>query len=234
MNSQYKCLTPLVMFYMMVKLITILVIYKIVAIGPIQTTAATIIIPLWFLTGDIIAEVYGYDVAKQVIWTALITQFIFAFLCALLIRLPSTSDWTLQGAYNQVLGRLPWVVWSSFAAIVLGAFINAYIVSRWKVLLNGKLFWLRSLGASIIGEAVFVVISLCMEYIGVVSWQALLQLILVSFALKIVINPLLVFPSALLVAFIKKIEKIDVYDYDLDFNPLKIRLTPPTNDTLYT
>ena len=117
------------MFYLMVKLITILVIYKIVAIGSIKTTASTIIIPLWFLTGDVIAEVYGYDIAKQVIWTALIIQFIFACLCELLIHLPSAVDWTLQGAYNQVLGKLPWVVLSSFVAIVLSAFINAYTVS---------------------------------------------------------------------------------------------------------
>jgi uncharacterized PurR-regulated membrane protein YhhQ (DUF165 family) len=106
------------------------------------------------------------------------------------------------------------------------------MVAKWKVLLRGRLFWLRSLGASIIGEAVFVIISLCMEFIGVIPLQALVQLILVSFAMKIVLNPILVIPSSILAAMIKKIEQIDVYDYDLEFNPLKIRFTKSMNDKI--
>ncbi len=232
MNMQYKCLTPLVMFYMTIKLVTVLVIYKIVTIGSISTTAATITIPLWFLTGDVIAEVYGYNISKQVIWAALICQFIFALICSLLIHLPSPANFAYQDAYNHVLGNLPRIVTASFIAIVCGAFVNAYTVSKWKVLLKGRLFWLRSLGASIIGEAVFVIISLCMEFIGVIPWQTLLQLILISFVMKIAINPILVIPSSLLAAIIKKIEKVEVYDYDLEFNPLKINFTKSSNDTV--
>lgn len=66
-----------------------------------------------------------------------------------------------------------------------------------------------------------------MEFFGVIPWQTLLQLILISFAMKIVVNPILVIPSCLLAALIKKIEKIDVYDYDLKFNPFKITFTYP-------
>lgn len=231
MNQQYKCLTPLAMFYMTIKLITILLIYKLVTIGPITVTAATIIIPLWFLTGDVIAEVYGYNISKQIIWAALLCQFIFAFICIFLIKLPSPIDWGHQNAYNQVLGNLPRVVSASFIAITCGAFVNAYTVAKWKLRLNGRLFWLRSLGASIIGEFVFVVISLSMEFIGVVSWQTLLHLILISFAMKLAISPILVIPSSILAAIIKKIEKIDVYDTDLEFNPLKIKFTQASNDT---
>jgi uncharacterized integral membrane protein (TIGR00697 family) len=218
------------MFYITIKLITVLVIYKLVAIGSINTTAATIIIPLWFLTGDVISEVYGYDVSKQIIWSALICQFIFALICSSIIHLPSPSSFTHQAAYDHVLGNLPRVAFASFAAIVCGAFINAYTVAKWKVLLKGRLFWLRSLGASIIGEAVFVIISLGMEFFGVVPLSTLLQLILVSFTMKIALNPILVIPSSILTAWLKKIEKIDVYDYDLKFNPLKITFKKPVND----
>jgi len=232
MNQQYKCLIPLAMFYMMIKLVTVLLIYKIINIGTVSVTAATVIIPLWFLTGDVIAEAYGYNTSKQIIWAALILQFIFACICTLFINLPSPANWTHQDAYNQVFGNLPRVVVSSFIAIVSGAFINAYTVSKWKILLKGKLFWLRSLGASIIGEATFVIISLSMEFIGVVPLKTLMQLILISFAMKIVINPILVIPSALLAALIKKIENVDVYEYDLEFNPLKIKIGNSVNDTI--
>jgi uncharacterized integral membrane protein (TIGR00697 family) len=232
MNQQYKCLLPLAMFYMMVKLVTVLLIYKIISIGTINITAASIIIPLWFLTGDIIAEVYGYNISKQIIWAALIFQFIFAYICTLFINLPSPANWVHQAAYYQVFGNLPRVVISSFIAILSGAFINAYTVSKWKILLKGKLFWLRSLGASIIGEAIFVIISLSMEFIGVVPLKTLMQLILISFAIKIVINPILVIPSAMLTSLIKKIENVDIYEYQLEFNPLKIKIENSVNDTV--
>lgn len=218
------------MFYMSIKLLTILLIYKIVSIGPITTTASSIIIPLWFSLGDVIAEVYGYEVSKKIIWAALIIQFIFAFLCVMLIKLPSPVSWIHQGAYNQVLGNLPWVVLSSFVAIALGIFINTYYVSKWKVKLSGRLFWLRSLGASMIGEAIFITTALSMEFIGVVSWTMLLKLILVSFMIKLVMNPIFVVPSAILAAILKKIENIDVYDKDIKFNPFKINASPHKND----
>lgn len=220
------------MFYMMLKLITILLIYKIISIGKMHVTAASIIIPLWFVTGDVIAEIYGYNISKQIIWAALIFQFVFVCICTIFVNLPSPAYWVQQNAYNQIFNNLPRVVVSSFIAIVSSAFLNAYAVSKWKILLNGKLFWLRSLGASIIGEATFVIIALSLEFTGLVPFTTLLQLILVSFATKIAINPILVIPSTIIMSVIKKIENVDIYEYDLEFNPLKIKIGNSVNDTV--
>lgn len=98
--------------------------------------------------------------------------------------------------------------------------------------MKGRLFWLRSLGSSVVGEAVFVVIALSMEFVGVVPLHTVLQLMAVSFLTKLLISPILVIPSAILAAIIKKIEGVEVYDYDLEFNPLKIKFSKASNDTL--
>jgi len=98
--------------------------------------------------------------------------------------------------------------------------------------LKGKLFWLRSLGASIVGEFVFVVISLLIEYLNVVPFGTILQLIFISFILKIMINPILIIPSSILTMIIKKIEKVDLYEYDLEFNPLKMKFSKSLNDKI--
>lgn len=235
MNQQFKCLIPLAMFYMMVKLITILLIYKIVIIGSISTTAATLIIPLWFLTGDIIAEVYGYEISKKVIWSAIIFQFIFAFTCFLFIKLPSPATWIFQDAYNHVLGNLPRVAFASFLAIILGATLNAYAISKWKILLKGEFFWIRSLGASIIGEAIFTFLAFSVEFFGLLPLKTALGLMAVSFLTKAIINPLLVIPCSLVAKVIKKIEGIELYEFDVEFNPFKFKtLIKPINDKLPT
>lgn len=233
MNQPSKFLLPLAMCYMMLKIVTVLLIYKIVTIGSITTTAATLIIPLWFLIGDIIAEVYGYNVSKQIIWAALFFQIIFAFICTYSIKLPSPSTWSYQTSYNQVLGNTLRVAFASCSAIMCGAFLNSFYLSKWKVLLNGRFFWLRSLGASIIGEAVFTFVAFSMEFFGVVSFKIAFELMAISFAAKLIINPLLVIPSSLLAAYIKKKEGFEVFDYDIEFNPFKLSTSKrASNDAL--
>lgn len=88
------------------------------------------------------------------------------------------------------------------------------------------------MGASIIGEATFVIIALTLEFFGVVTFSTLIQLILVSFAIKMAVNPLLIIPSTIIATLIKKIENIDIYEYDIEFNPLKIKLGQSVNDSI--
>ena len=40
--------------------------------------AINIIFPLTYIIGDIVAEVYGYTVAKKIIWVTLICELFFA------------------------------------------------------------------------------------------------------------------------------------------------------------
>ncbi len=219
---QFKYLNPLSMLYMTIKLMTAVLIYKIISIGSFSASASTIIMPLWFVIGDIITEVYGYKLAKQLIWIAIIFQFLFAFACSGLINLNAPMGWPHQDAYNQVLGKLPRVALASFMAIVSGAFINAYIISKWKIILCGKYFWLRSLGASAAGELFFTIIAYTTEFGGILPFQKLIHLIIISYVIKLILNPILIIPSSFLVFLLKKYENIDKYDVGVNFNPFMI------------
>jgi len=83
------------------------------------------------------------------------------------------------------------------------------------------------------GEAIFITIALSMEFISVVPWHTLLKLIIVSFMIKLVINPIFAIPSSIIAAILKRIEQIDIYDHDIEFNPFKIKAATPTNDTAF-
>lgn len=224
-KTQYKCLTFLSMLYMTIKLSTVVLIYKIISIGPFSASASTIIMPLWFVISDVIAEVYGYKIARQMIWLAIICQFLFAFVCAGLISVSSPLGWSHQEAYDQILGKLPRVALASFLAIVIGAFLNAYAISKWKILLHGKYFWLRSLGASSVGELVFTVVAYLVEFLGVVPFSQLLHLMVISYVVKLVLNPILVVPSSFAAFLLKKVEGIDIYDIGINFNPFQLGVT---------
>lgn len=211
----------LVMLYVTIKLTTCLLIYKLVSIGLFFASASAFIIPLWFFLGDIIAEVYGYEVSKKLIWITIIFQVIFAILCFGIIQHISPTDWPHQAAYDQVLGNLPRVVLSSIAGITTGAFVNAYVISRWKVLLLGKYFWLRSLGVSAIGEAVFTIVVYSGEFIGVAPVSDIIKMMTISYLIKLLVAPIFIFPTLIVANLIKKFENIDTYDYNIKFNPFK-------------
>ena len=214
------------MLYMTVKLITVVLIYKIVTLCGFTASASTLIMPLWFIMGDVIAEVYGYKIAKKLIWTAIFCQFIFAFFCTSLSTMQSPVGWVHQDAYDQVFHSLPRVAFASFIAILFGASINAYAISKWKVLLKGKYFWLRSLGASAVGELVFTAIAYFTEFYGVATMPNILHLMAVSYLLKLVINPILIVPSAMLAALLKRSEGVTTEDDNsIKFNPFSVGLS---------
>jgi len=201
------CLLVLALLYMSIKISTIVLIYKIIHIGPFSASASTLIIPLWFFLGDIIAEVYGYKIAKQIIWIALICQFVFACICWVMINIQAPPNWPIQEAYNQILGKLPRVSIASFTAIFVGAYLNAFILTKWKVLLHGKYFWLRSLGSTTIGEAIFTFIAYTMEFYGIMPFSKLLELMTISYVIKLIANPILVLPVCITAAFIESFNK---------------------------
>lgn len=225
MKLQYKYLTFLSMLYMTIKLTTVVLIYKIVTVGPFFASASTLVIPLWFFLGDIITEAYGYRISRHIIWMAILCQFVFAFICSAVTNLNSPAIWNHQEAYNQVLGKLPRVAIASFLAITIGAFINAYALTKWKILLRGKYFWLRSLGATAIGELVFTIIAYVTEFWGITAISNLAQLMATSYAIKLLAGPILVIPASLAANLIKKLEGIDTYDYDTNLNPFYFGLS---------
>ncbi len=57
-----------------------------------------------------------------------------------------------------------------------------------------------------------------------VPFKNTLELMLVSYLVKLVFLPLAAIPSSILVQIVKKIEDIDVYDKNIDFNPFKLSI----------
>lgn len=210
--NNYKYLLPLAMLYMTIKVTTVFMIYKIVTIGTFSASASTLIIPLWFFVGDIIAEVYGYKIARNILWIAIVCQFAFAFICGAFAHIASPNVLLNQIAYEEILSKLPRVAVASFLAILLGGIFNAYAINKWKILLKGKYFWLRSLGASSIGELIFVICAYLVEFMGMTSATNILHLIIIAYVVKLIINPILVIPVAIITSIIKKHENIPTYD----------------------
>lgn len=218
----YKLLPLLSMSYMAVALLSTLFVYKIVLVGPTIITAGALLSPLWYFIADIITEVYGFRIARNIIWAELFLEFFFVSVAYLFLTLPSPAYWSGHESYNFVFSNLPRVFIGSLVGTIVGAFINTTLVSKWKVLLKGRAFWLRSLGANAIGQLVFSFLTSFIDLYKVIPLHEILKEASTSYIIKLSSFSLLIIPVAVAAEVIKKIEHIDTYDTNIKYNPFKI------------
>lgn len=201
--KNYKLFAALGMLSITLKLVTLMLIYKIITVFSIKVLAATFTIPLWFLIGDVITELYGYKLSRQIIWVTIICQFIFAFTCAGFANIHSPTTAINAATYSQVYSTLPRLAITSLLSVVTGGIINAYILNKWKIMFRGEYFLLRSLGSTAIGELFFTVVAYLLEFLGVLPIEIIMQLMLVSYLTKLVLSLVMGVPVSIIVDIIK-------------------------------
>ena len=107
-------------------------------------------------------------------------------------------------------------------AVILGSFINIYIIAKWKILILGRSFWLRSIGSSAIGQFLFTFVAMVFDLFYVIPLHDLIELIIVAYMVKLIFTPLVAIPSNWLAEYLKKLEGIDIYDTETDFTIFKL------------
>mgnify|MGYP001577377686 CR=1 FL=1 len=192
---------------------------KVVSIGPFILPAAIVIFPLSYIFGDILTEVYGFRMARQVIWLGFLCNLIFVIFVRVGQSLPSASFWTGQEAYETILGYTPRLLLASFLGYLVGEFANSFVLAKMKVLTRGRWLWSRTISSTIIGQALDTSIFIIIAFWGVPS---LAMMILFHWAAKIIIEATFTPLTYVTVNYLKKKEKVDTFDYETNFNPFSI------------
>jgi uncharacterized integral membrane protein (TIGR00697 family) len=195
---------------------------KRVHVGPLVFGAGVIFFPISYLFGDILTEVYGYARSRKVVWTGF-GALVFASLVSwVVLALPPNPGFN-QPAWEAVFGGTPRIVAASMAGYFVGEFANSYTLAKMKVLTRGRWLWTRTIGSTIVGEAAD---SLCfypLAFAGVWTSAELWEILVTNYCLK-VFNEVLMTPVTYrVVAFLKRAEREDYYDYDTDFNPFSLK-----------
>lgn len=220
-KKQYKYLIFLSVFYFTGWAATYPMIYKMVSVGHILETAAIFLFPLSYALADVITEVYGYRIARQIVWTALICGFIFTGALQLVANMPGAPFWHHQYSYHIVFGKIFRGYVALTIASIAGNFINIYVISKFKILMHGKYFWLRSLLSTGIGELSFTLIGGTIAYAGVEPWSKIVFLMFDGYVFKMIYAFIAVWPTVLFARVLKQAENVDTYDYNINYNPFK-------------
>jgi len=194
---------------------------RVAPIDDFYLPAAVIIFPISYILGDILTEVYGYRIARRIIWSAFLANALAVGGIVAAEQLPAAPFWGNQGAYEAILGQTWRIVSASFAAFLAGEFANAMVLSRMKLATNGRFLWMRTIGSTVIGQgldsAIFITIAFAGTE-GVALWPLIWKQWLFKVAFETVATPL----TYVVVTALKRLEGIDTFDEGVDLNPLPL------------
>jgi uncharacterized integral membrane protein (TIGR00697 family) len=200
---------------------------KIVTLGPFTYDAGTLLFPLSYIFGDVLTEVYGYRRSRRVIWTGFAAAALMAVVLWVVTLIPAAPDaGPNTDAFNAAVGSTPYIVLGSLIAFFAGEFSNSFILARMKVATNGRWLWARTIGSTIVGEAVDTILFLTIAFAiggvlqgspmeGALFWSIFWSNYVFKVGVEVLFTPI----TYGIVGFLKRAEHEDYYDRNTDFNP---------------
>jgi uncharacterized integral membrane protein (TIGR00697 family) len=181
--------------------------------------------PLSYVFGDILTEVYGYARSRRVIWAGFAALIFAAFMSWVIVKIPASPGWPHQPAYDFVFGSTWRIVFASLIAFWAGEFTNSFTLAKLKIFTSGKRLWMRTIGSTILGEAVDSLIFYPLAFYGAEGWttEDILTVLATNYALKVIWEVIATPFTYRVVNYLKRAENEDYYDRGTDFNPFTLR-----------
>ena len=149
--------------------------------------AAMIVFPVSYIIGDVLTEVYGFKLARGVIWLGFACNALGALFIWLAGLIPAEIFWANQEAYDAILGQARWVLLGSFAAYLVGEFSNSMVLAWLKNVTEGRFLWLRTISSTVVGQGFdsFVFIFIAFGIGGNLPTDQLFRIVLIQWVAKI-------------------------------------------------
>lgn len=221
---KFKYFDIILGIFVAVLLISNVVSAKIVKFGPFTFDGGTLLFPLAYIFGDILTEVYGYKQSRRVIWTGFFAALLMSLIFIIIGKLPAAGGWENQEAYDKILGLTPRIVIASLIAYFSGEFSNSYILAKLKIVTRGRWLWTRTISSTIVGEGVDTLLFINIAFLGVFPNYLILTLIISNYIFKVGFEMIVTPLTYMIVNFLKKNERIDVYDYKTNFSPFSFKI----------
>lgn len=219
----FKYYTNIVVFFVVVLLLSNILSTKLITIWSFTFDWWTILFPLSYIFWDVLTEVYWYKSTKKAIYLWFFA-WIFSSLSILIVWfLPPSSDWGFQESYNNILWTTPRIVVASLIAYFIWEFVNSYIMAKIKVLMKWKFLFLRTISSTIFGQFFDTIIFVLIAFYWIFENDVLLVIIISNYVFKVWIEILFTPFTYIIINFLKKKEKVDIYDTNTNFNPFSLK-----------
>ena len=168
-------------------------------------TSMFIVFPIIYIINDVLAECYGFQIARKVIFVGFGVNLLAVVVYQIALALPGSPFFTEQAAFETVLGTTFRACISSFAGYLIGSTLNAKIMQIMHDRDGEPHLMRRCLLSSFAGElADAAVFNICM-FSFVLPWYVIAGTI-ITYGLAKVAYEVIVYPVTQFV--IKKVKAL--------------------------
>jgi len=187
--------------------------------------AGVLFFPISYVFGDVLTEVYGYARARRVIWAGFAGLAFASVMAAVVVALPPAPFWEHQKAYETAFGQAPRIAAASMFAYFCGEFVNSFVLSKMKIMTAGRWLWTRTIGSTIVGEAVDSALFYPLAFYGsgIIPNEKLPAIMLAQFTLKVGVEVIFTPLTYKIVGALKRAENEDYYDRGTRFTPFSLK-----------
>lgn len=217
--SQYpKYLWFLILSYSMVLAMSNWYDSRIILIFGMSITPGALIYPITFLLSNMITEVYGFKNARLAILTALLFNLIFIIYGQIIMALPTQSGAGDLSSFDSFLSVNLRIIAACFISCLISEPLDAFIVSKLKIALNGGFIGIRFILSTLISGIFDSISFILIAFYNIMPNNEIIGLILHIWMIKTVVELLGLPITIRLTNKLKQIEKLDIYDTDTKFN----------------
>ena len=218
-DGRYKYLDSFITLFVVILIISNVIAAKFFAVGPLRVSCAQMLFPITYIFGNIFTEVYGYAASRRAIWYGFFGSFVLVALSYLAVIIPPAPEYLDQAAFSEIFRPVGRIVVASLIAYWCGEFANSFTLAKLKLLTKGRFLWTRTIGSTVVGQAVDTSIVIFVGFYGSRPTGVLIQLIVSGYLIKVVYETLMTPVTYLVVNALKRAENVDYFDYGTDFNP---------------
>jgi uncharacterized integral membrane protein (TIGR00697 family) len=223
MSKNFKYLSIITSAYITFQLVSDVSAGKLISLFGETVSVTVLFFPVTYIFSDILTEVYGYATARRVLWTVMICSIMAGFIYTGVTSIPPSPFFGNNEAYNDVLGQVPRPLIGGWLAVFSGDIANNFVLAKLKILTRGKLLWTRTIASTIIGQFVNTAVFYMIGLYKIMPDNLLVRAIIAGWILKVLVEILFTPITYFVINRLKKMENIDHYDSNTNFNPFIIK-----------
>ncbi|MDR1656069.1 MAG: queuosine precursor transporter [Deltaproteobacteria bacterium] len=201
---------------------------RLVAFGPLEFDAGTLVFPLTYILDDLLTEVYGFRRTRRVIWTGFLVIFVFTVCLRVSMLLPPPAGWDGAAAFDAAMALTPRLALGSLLAYLAGEFANSAVLAKMKAKNPNRGPVSRFLFSTVVGQGLDTLIFSAVAFLGVLDARLWLVLVVSNYVYKVGLEILLLPLTVRATAALKKAEGLDVVDIGIGLNPFGWKLDQKT------
>src|SRR5579875_1599549 len=222
----YKYLDALITLFVTILLVSNIIAAKFFAINlrpvlplDLRISCAQMLFPITYIFADIFTEVYGYAASRRAIWYGFFASFILVALTFIAVIIPPAPEYTDQVAFTTIFKPVGRIVLASLIAYWCGEFANSFTLAKLKLLTKGRFLWTRTIGSTVVGQAVDTTVVIFVAFYGTRPFGVLIQLIISGYLFKVIYETVMTPITYKIVNLLKRTEGVDYFDYSTNFSP---------------